>query len=417
MKDGYISKKAHHMGLPPIHLLLRTVLENPLLALKIKNVRFHGLKLPTIYHTTPSVTSDQNGQSQADLYAVLRLVKLAGLPAKPRSGVDETWIGEAVNGNAELYQALFISQLHNVEALAIGFDDASPLLWLSAIFSHILCSGRIVPATSQFCRLRRVELCNDMVCRNLAAVSDSESGRILSSVLLSLALPNIQDLRAVFPGIDTDSDPSHSSPWLLPSSGTMLTRLHLRRSELKPRSLGGLLALTPQLVHLKYDLCRVWMYPIAPMPTLDCSALTEVFDHVANTLKSLVLCLQILAETEIDDISAVKGLGISGNTTFARLTYLVELEAPLIALLGSSSIPRLKLISQVPRGLEKPSVRDDLAHQQIYHWRSHETLDCMEEFAENMSGMHSLETLERVLSESGRDQLELGLSDTCYEYA
>jgi hypothetical protein len=386
---------------PPIHLLLRTMLESPELALLVTHVKFFGNKNKTIWWDPT-----QAQLTETEVARIITLIEGLDIPEDltiPSSTVareQNTLLYQARSGNTELYQALFLLQLHNLQSLVIGYDYVGSPVVTCDILQRYLCSSVSETELSRFRHLHRVELCNDMEREDLEDfMMIAGFQHSLHHILPFFYLPALQDLRVVAP--------SSSSPALWPTTSpcaSTLTALHLRRSELLAEDLSTILSVTPNLTHLNIDLCSEIDIQTWGTPSLNCSEFDAALHHVAQSLISLEISVKFYTFCNIWHGDQIFMSTIEGVMNFARFRRLESLHIPAVLLLGHCTPTDRNVFGRLPTTLHSLSLRDDLALYLSYPWSSHALLESLQVSLDARSlSVPVLERIDVILHESGQE--------------
>jgi hypothetical protein len=359
---------------PRIHLFLHRILVCPRLATLVKVVRFSGTKYHS--HTGRAATSEL---SVDDSKQFTDLVNSSGLAASYRTfeingratvdGEEQPWVRDIMEGDVDLYQALALSQLPNINYLHIGLDQSEGFRYISATLRCALCSNTESPKCSSFRSLFRVDLYADMFDRDLAELYLQCEGLdiAITEVLPFFYLPSLREFRVAMPETLNFSWPT------IPPCASALKILRLQRSHVKANVLEQLLAVTPYLEILEYDFCCLSTTSNARSPTFLISAdLDRALAHVKATLKILRIAVHFYFHsggTYYDDSNPIAGIdGILHS--LKDLQSLIEAELPFALILGQSSQAHSLALPGMPPCLESLIFRDDMALYRFYPWRS-----------------------------------------------
>lgn len=290
---------------PPIHLLLRSIVETLQLGAYVKHLSFRGTKnkrIPT-YKQSPGTIwapGEQPKLSASEFKVVEDFVHAAQLP------LEKPWIAELETGNVNVFVALVLSQLSNLRTLYLGVDFHTDTKFLGLLFKHVLFSSQ-PPARrlSAFPNLQHVEFppmeMGEMPSR---ATVDTEQ------VTSLLYLPAIETIDAVL-----FRDKRFSWPGDKPPCALTLTTLNLPCCEADEDVLVRLLSVTPNLQALRYD---HWsdVDPPKSRPThFVLAKLSLALRQVRTTLKHLSLSIVFYANTSIDVGNRSPYYGIKNNVS------------------------------------------------------------------------------------------------------
>ncbi len=362
---------------PRIHLLLSRMLVCPELAKLVKVVRFSGTKFYS--HWDSAATSKL---SVDDSKQFTDLVSSSGLAASYRTceingraiidGEEQPWKRHMAEGDVDLYQALVLSQLPNINYLHIGFDPYMGLGYISATLRCALCSSTDSPERSSFRSLFRVDLYAGMFYRDLAELYLQSDGfdMAIAEVLPFFYLPSLQEFRVAMP-----VDVEFSWP-TIPPCASALKILRLQRSHVEVNVLEQLLAVTPHLEILEYDFC-CRLTDARSSPFLSSADFDRALAHVKTTLKILRIAVHFYSnsgDTDYDDPNPIFGIdGILHSLKDSQ--SLIEAELPFAMILGPSPQAQSLALPELPPCLESLTFRDDMALYQSYPWRSGPFLD------------------------------------------
>lgn len=360
--------------LPPIHLLLITTLTCPRLAKIVKSVRFSGTKDQSLWYgaATSPLTVD-------DLIRLTDLVKSSGLAASYRTcaldakacdrGEEEPWVRCIMEGDVDLYQALFLSRLPNITYLHVGLDPCVGFRYISATLHQALCTYTEPPQYSSFRSLSRVDLFAGMFYRDLGLIyyQCNAFDICINKFLPFFYLPRLQEYRVAMPDGAGFSWPS------TPPCASALKILRLQRSHVESDALEQLLVVTPYLEVLEYDFCcKLEGRHPRSSNYLSSAGLDGALAHVKATLKILRVSVHFYyaaGDPYYEDPD--RGLGIHGILhSLKDFQTLVEVEVPFTLILGSNAEPNALDSTELPPSLESLIFRDDMALCQDYPWRS-----------------------------------------------
>ena len=114
------------------------------------------------------------------------------------------------------------------------------------MFERVLCSEKALNGLSRFHHLKRVDICVDMVHRDLEKLNVFNYG--LTYLLPFFYRPSIRDLRIVMPNYTKDFQWPSTQPCT-----KSLTSLSFKGSNISEDLLAMILAVTPNLKSLDYD--------------------------------------------------------------------------------------------------------------------------------------------------------------------
>lgn len=400
---------------PPIHLLLLRTLACPRLAKIVKSVRFCGTKFYSLWYS--AATSKLNID---DSKRLTDLVKSSGFAASYRTCAlniraskddeEEPWVPYIMEGDVDIYQALFLSRLPDITYLHIGFDSNMGFRYISATLHQALCYNTKSPGCSSFSSLLRVDLYAGMFFRDLAIVYyQTEAFSIcINEFLPFFYLPKLQEFRVAMPDGLEFSWPT------IPPCASALKILRLQRSHVEVDVLEKLLLVTPYLQILEYDFCCQLRCSNRSSPQyLNGNHLDKALALVKATLKILRISVHfyyVTGDSYHED--HYREFGITGIIhSLKDFQTLNEVELPFALLLGPSSKASPLVSAELPPNVESLVFRDDLALCQAYPWKSEQFLECLPTYSSFWSTHNTkLAILGLNLNESHDDWDEGALS-------
>ena len=120
---------------PPIHQLLLTLLANPELAALVKHLSFSAP-----YHVRNRGATPPIQLNEREMKTVQDMILEAQLPMEP------AWTQALELGSINVFVALVLSQLHNLQTLHLDVDFFTETKFLGLLFKHALLSDSAFPA-------------------------------------------------------------------------------------------------------------------------------------------------------------------------------------------------------------------------------------------------------------------------------
>ena len=339
-----------------IDLLLRSVLEQPKLALLIKHIRLRNKGNPAFKPARCQLSREVMDHAG-------NIVRHDRFPS------PGTWTREMQKGCVPIVVAFLLSRLQKLETLELGVKYQS--VYLGDMFKHALSHSDSLASISTFRQLKRVELSPEAYSPRAGILG-------LEETMSFLRLPSMQSLS--FLALDGQGF-RHSGP-----CNQILRTLDLHHSQIREDSLERLLAVVPNLKSFR---CSLWCDP-EPIddrsPFLDCEALGKALKHI-RLIEHLAVSVKFFTSSamEVDWGGAYeKGehWGIKGNIgSLSELVHLKSLEVPIVVLLGwavSYSAPQLADI--LPKNLRQLLLKNDLNFFYKYEWDQQACLDRLSEY-------------------------------------
>ena len=388
---------------PPLHLLLRTVLDQPRLVNYVELLQIEQFNDRTLWWTSSSGESKPDDQFLQGTIEFVRVSKLATTCKRAAERVEsdkpvdnEPWLKDLCDGNIYLYQALLVSLLPNLKVLQIGVRPHMSFDYVGASLLFALSSTKPHSVLPGYSQLQIFEYGATIYCREFSSpyVPLEHSA---TDILPFFYLPCIEEIRAFFPGDD------FVWPGLPPCADT-LRILRLHRSYVKLELLAQILAASPNLVELEYDL----VYPVGlgdnRVHVFSCHLLDLALALVRKTLKILRVALQFCSgSTDCYDFPPLYNIEgqLNSLTSFAKL---IEVEVPFHLLLGSNPHGVNPINRALPATVRSLILRDDLAAYTMYDWRSNRVLKCLPEHLQLWTNENfSLESIGLNIEESQDD--------------
>ncbi|MCJ1347572.1 hypothetical protein MMC31_005797 [Peltigera leucophlebia] len=340
-------------GNPSIHRLLRKLLESPHLCASIEHLSFSG---------DPGTIERIN---EREIKAVEDLVNGAQFPLAP------LWIDALNLGNINVFVALVLSQLPNLQTLHLDQDFFASSQFLGLLFQHALSpiqsSSRPV---SIFSCLHNISLFTPEPVAGIRR-SSTRASIDTDQVLSLFYLPTIQSIEAVVLPRKRMSLPKSNPP-----CASNLQSLKLPRCELDLDGLKMFLSVAPNLETLCYDR-RCDLDPRepdkGPSRVYDLSKLGRALIHIRETLKHLSLPISYYTSTAMEpDWPNETCCVVSSPFSFQQFQKLEYLEIPFVVLFGyhQTSMTSYNPHKLLPCSLRHLFLRDDLANCVDHEWEA-----------------------------------------------
>lgn len=358
-----------HDSNPSIHLLLRKLLKSPHFCASIEHLTFSG---------DPGTIERID---ERDIKAVENLLHQAQFPLAP------LWIDALNLGNINVFVALILSQLSNLQTLHLDEDFFANSQFLGLLFQLALSPNRSsVRPVSSFSCLHNVSLFTPKPVAGMKRSSTIAS--IDTDQMMSLLyLPFIQSIEAVIIPRKRVSLPKTNPP-----CASKLQSLKLPLCELDLDGLTMFLSLTPNLETIYYDrLCDLDPREPdkGPSRVYSLTKLERALVIVRGTLKHLSLPISYYASTAMmpdypDETCRVT----SSPFSFQQFQKLEYLEIPFVVLFGyhQTSMASYRPQSLLPSSLRYLFLGDDLANCVDYEWEAPACLARLRELIPNCMG-------------------------------
>ncbi|OAG03989.1 uncharacterized protein CC84DRAFT_1207214 [Paraphaeosphaeria sporulosa] len=367
---------------PPVTALLRSILENPDLGKNVKEVvlqavnyrgfqapGFNGdILLPAHTHRIPAYDWEMFEKA------------LEGCPCEEKGECDDPTTRE---GNLNAGIGVLISYCTRVESLSIDIELLMhnyrlPAMLRSTLYRYLGPWGK----QSWFEKLNQVTITHtDAHYRTPRDHGRNEANYAenlpvpTQTYLYLFYLPNVKTLdMSFFPNVSASEgiqkDTLRHTVWPFPKAplAFTLTTLRLRRSPALPETLMLLLATTPSLVTLDYDM----FVPFEKAPVC-LATLRQALEYVRFTLKDLAVRIEIfgdlidevgglLSDHELSVPACVNALG-----SLRDFHALTSLETSFAVLFGQDWEPKRRPLTDLhslgdllPSNLQRLVLSDDL---------------------------------------------------------
>ena len=321
------------------------------------------------------------GIDERDIKAVDNLLHEAQFPLVP------LWTNALSLGNINVFVALILSQLSNLQTLHLDEDFFANSQFLGLLFQYALSPNRSsVRPVSSFSCLHNVSLFTPKPVAGMKRSSTRAS--IDTDQMMSLLyLPTIKSIEAVVLPRKRVSLPKTNPP-----CASKLESLKLPPCELDLDGLTMFLSLTPNLETFCYDrYCDLDPRELdkGPSRVYDLIKLGRALISIRGTLKYLSLPISYYATTAMDpDYPDETCCVISSPFSFQQFQKLEYLEIPFVVLFGyhQTSMASYSPQTLLPSSLRHLFLRDDLANCIDYEWRPPACLARLRELILNCVG-------------------------------
>ncbi len=364
-------QKAHNLETvsPPMHLLLRSVTENPQLGDHVEHVQlqknadgfpprtedalwapFYSPKVaPSGIGTVTQWVEHFDLASPREIHPALQRVQPFYV-ASP-----DHWSEALRRGDIQAYFALTLAFFPKLCSLVLSTDRTTNSRFIGSLFTHAV--GPVAKAPP-FGKLPSYELLRDV---RMEVASDGPV-RFLDMYSV-FYLPSLETLT-----IGLGSAKRFQWPSLSQNRPTLasLTTLKLTYCEATEDALERILSSKPPLKELLYN------YSAAEESEgeyFNLSTLSRALKYVYTTLESLTL--EIEFQPDSDEVPVYSNGPFTGTIdSFHHFPHLTHLEIPFAMLTGWHHIPRhtRTLSSLLPHSLRYLCLTDDLADWENYNW-------------------------------------------------
>ena len=365
---------------PPIHLLLRSLLENPNLSSLVELINFQGYKPRTIWTREghPDLTP-------TEMTFVQRLVNRMKLP------LASDWQQKLEEGNLDAFLALLLSKLANLISFEMGFGLQIHSRFIGLMLKHMLVS-RVTH--SCFKRLQRVAFCTEKIALRRQRLSIPNDAALqlcpadFDQITPFLYLPCI-----TFMTMWIQNPARLEWPGQTPQSLT-LKKLTLHHSEVNEDTLERLLLTMPALEELDYSYhgCSEPRLDEGISTYLDCGKLSRALDCVKSTIRYI----QVSVDFYGADVEMGYSWGTLGELGSMRGYQMLErLTVPMVVLLSWWSSSAVELAEVLPPSMRELCLTDDLIFFEEWDWIQQDYLDRFYDYLHDWR-RHS-PNLERIL--------------------
>ena len=367
---------------PPVHLLLRSILNRPALATYVERLDFCGKKpradwlkrkfIKNHIHAVGMSCSIWESAMESD-FTSAEMMLVAALISSLNLSPEDVWFAMLYWGEVDVFVALLLFQTLNLRQLRLDSNFQQDTCFVGFILTE-------VAAMSQGPRLKALEhidFSSDIVRDRDIAYQDVDFDQILPL----FSIPSIKRVRMALPA-KCFIWPSQKVP------KSSLTSLILHHTQLPEEMLGQVLLATPSLRSLQY---HFW-YNIksgnrlgrAPWEYFDCAKLSQSLACVQRSLEHLVISVHSIS-VEIRFLPGGFG-GIVGRLgTLHGFQKLSRVEIPTIVLLGWTADSPRKLSDVLPPSLRHLCLTDDLHELGEDEWGDEALLPLIQEFLHELS--------------------------------
>lgn len=339
--------------IPPILPLLRTILARPDLAEHVKTVDLGGDLTQAVPGFTHYSTLPRLQVSPAELERPIAFVEALGLPS------GSNWVEELRSGVMDAFVAVFLSQLCNLQTLAISGNFSRHVYFVGEVFRSALCRfrGRGLP---YFEYLREVSI------RKLKDPDGNGNGltRNTESLLPLFYLPAVEDMTLAFDNpLSKSRNDFAPLEWPGPERPVPSRLKSLNLTLVREPYLGQLLSVTTELESLTWEWYyeEYWLDNIIK-PVVDLDHIINALSHLRDSLKCLTIsALTTRGRSDIEEPL----IDVTGSLqALSEFSALRKLQIPLPFLAASLSPHRARpLASSLPRNLDYLIIRTDFPDQ------------------------------------------------------
>ena len=142
-----------------------------------------------------------------------------------------------------------------------------------------------------------------------------------------------------------------------------------------------------------------------PPRVLDCGALRAALETGKATLESLIISVQFYSWGDLWYEDPMPNFGIRGTLNSLRdFENLVELEIPIVLLMGMDPGGKLPLNERLPPNVRSLCLRDDMSSFEAYRWSSEAVLEVLHTFVrDRLRRYPELKVLGLILNDSHED--------------
>ena len=345
---------------PPIHQLLLTLLANPELAALVKHLSFSAP-----YHVRNRGATPPIQLNEREMKTVQDMILEAQLPMEP------AWTQALELGSINVFVALVLSQLHNLQTLHLDVDFFTETKFLGLLFKHALLSDSAFPALYHV----RFALVKSFERQGMKARVSIDRDQVKALFYL----PAIEIIEAVVFQQETFNWPAPNPP-----IASNLKILKLSLCELDENGLQSILSATPNLEILTYERwCDIAPFSRENMSAVyyDLEKLNLALTKVKATLQRLSLSVYFFTDYAME-FDNPDGFGIKGKPQpyheYVKLEYL---EISFVILFGydQTCTPVQRMHELLPLSLRHLCLRDDMAIYANYAWDAEPCLDRLKE--------------------------------------
>ncbi len=352
----------------PIHLLLRTCVEQPNLGSFVKEIEFHGIKPSSIWPDR-RMTRSMVKQRQLMLKPILDFAHTAD------DGTGQRWGKSVQMGDPDVYMALLLWTLPQLRILRFGITFQQRSRYVGLLLKRILFGPAPDEPRSSFEHLQHVECCTNFPSSKIPLPAPwlQRNKRPVpvdfDEMLAFFHLPSIQHLTLLMP-----HSPLLDWPTDLPCTSTLST-LVLHHSEMREETLEQLLSVTPVLQELRYTAWRNPELPHQQSGYVHADLIRNALEHVRPTLQRLKIEV-VFHNTDRVIVQSGDAWGIKKNLgSLQGFEQLQSLEVSIALLLGWDLESAPQLTDVLPSSIRRVCLRDDLGDFLEYGWNEQAILD------------------------------------------
>ncbi len=343
---------------PPIHLLLRSLIENPAIGGYVEHVDFQGSKSDRRSKSTGTLWAPEESLKLTDseLPAAMQWVQYFGL-ASP-----ETWSEALGRGDIDVHVSLALAFLPNLCSLLLSADFVSNSRFLGCLFKEPLRRDSGIPTVATFPRFTQLHEVH------LGPVSASEVPMEVHSRFRDMYsvfyLPSLEVLTIEIGAPKNFYWPSLSQRARLAS----LTSLKLPHCGATDDALERILSTKPPLKELLYDYSCMEETGHHYGYFFDLGTLSRALNHVHTTLESLIT--RIAFEADADEFPVYSNGCFKGSLdSFYHFARLSHLQIPFVMLSdwhralyqNTRGLP-----SRLPHSIRQLCLNDDMGGWEYY---------------------------------------------------
>ncbi|KAF2007664.1 hypothetical protein P154DRAFT_516487 [Amniculicola lignicola CBS 123094] len=377
---------------PPLHLLLRTLINNPSMRALVKYLRLRGggivprsewkdawfRKTKLEYHPvqdTRSIWTEGRFASFSfgDYQKVQALISTLVLPLRP------VWMSEFERGSVDAMLALLLHHTPALRQFDLGFGYLQQSYFVPAMLRHHILSSK---SSSHFLSLTNVILAADVPKSAVGFWSDLDLLRPL------FFLPAVESITTVVREPVIFTWPG-KAPQLF-----NLSTLVLNKCSAPERTLEKILSCTPALKHLTYSHCRTvardapdYEYPVDPSEfestnIIQCGRLDAALSHVQDTLETLVFTISYedWPGVHVNSTRSLSTCGVTGRMgSIKTMSKLTSLEIPWVLLFGWEPEDPPCWTEFLPPTIQCLRIRDDMRQLSNYAWAGDSTVSRVEQ--------------------------------------
>jgi hypothetical protein len=309
---------------------------------------------------------------------------------EPSQFAKNRWSTHLLKGHTDAILAALLAGFDNLSTLRLGYDLWSDSQYLGAVLPRLR-------------KLQHVEFGSDPEPTSLHDIPDifrpvhSPISYDMTLLRNLLRLPKIESISCLA------AEPKNGAVFIPPPTPcNSLTRLALKKSELKPSVLAKILAVTPQLRHLEYAL---WLDAGSPKNYFECTEMDIALQPVFSTLESLKIEIEFYVLCAMD-FGWGYDWGIHDTMrSLAQFPCLARLEIPLVVLLSWDPTRDIALVDVLPRSLKSLSLTTGcLDHFECYMWEN--TMDIYSRLRAYVQS--------RDVHAPALEHLEVWINEVCY---